>query len=61
MLIRIFGLTLTLSTVSAYAHPVIYKDGIVVSSSNMVHGTRDDNARNSTRGDDYPNVKILLS
>lgn len=35
MLIRILGLALTLSTVSAYAHPVIYKDGIVVSSSNM--------------------------
>lgn len=35
MLIKILGLFVALSSLSLFAHPVIYKDGIVVSSSNM--------------------------
>lgn len=35
MLIKILGLFVALSSFSLFAHPVIYKDGIVVSSSNM--------------------------
>ena len=35
MLIKVFGILMTFTAVSALAHPVIYKEGIVVSSSNM--------------------------
>lgn len=35
MLIRLLGLVIALSTSSVFAHPVIYKEGIVASSSNM--------------------------
>jgi hypothetical protein len=35
MLIRLVGILLFLSAFPVFAHPVIYKDGIVVSSSNM--------------------------
>lgn len=35
MLIKALGLLMALSISSAFAHPVIYKDGIVASSSNM--------------------------
>ncbi len=35
MLIKILGLFVALYSLSLFAHPVIYKDGIVVSSSNM--------------------------
>lgn len=35
MLIKVLGLIMALSTSSVFGHPVIYKEGIVASSSNM--------------------------